>query len=362
MLLKIPEPRERDSIERVKVALIDDGIDIIDLDTYDNRVQASGVSFFPSNDGAERPWNHTSMGHGTIMANMIARINPMVSLALLKLWDELAHDGTRFIYPEAAARAIRCAVHRKVDIISMSWTIRTKTSITASQDQGIPSDISRKPVEAATSQPIIPDRQTMAIRELEQAIDEADQAGIIMFCSASDDIAAGETLPFSRKPKKIIRIGSAMQYGQRDPISEDPESITYYFPGNQVAEAWNPFRDASKVRYHDGSSVGTALAAGLASVIIHCAIMLRDRHPVDSAQYRHAQALVKALRKSENMRLAFDSVFEVNDETKGWKKRKYLHVWALFGKAAEEMESLRDNERWGVLDRLMKRVADGIKV
>lgn len=84
--------------------MIDDGIDVIDLDTYGNRVQAAGDSFFPSINGAKRPWNHTIMGHGTIMANMIARINPMVSLAVLKLWDELAPEGTRIIYPRQPPR------------------------------------------------------------------------------------------------------------------------------------------------------------------------------------------------------------------------------------------------------------------
>ncbi|KAI6374261.1 hypothetical protein MCOR25_003205 [Pyricularia grisea] len=226
----------------------------------------------------------------------------------------------------------------------------------------MPTNAARNRAEAGVPKPVTIDRQAMAIRELEQAIDEADEAGVIMFCSASDDIAAGETLPFRRKPSKIIRIGGAMQYGHGDPILEDSDSISYCFPGNQVAEAWNPFRGASQVRYHDGSSVGMALAAGLASVIIQCVIMLRDRHPADSAQHRDARGLVVALRKSKNMRLAFDSVFAVNDETEGWRKRKYLPVWALFGKAAQGMESLRDNERWGVLARLMKRISDRIEV
>ncbi|KAI6517811.1 hypothetical protein ACKVWC_001342 [Pyricularia oryzae] len=236
---------------------------------------------------------------------MIAQINPMVLLAVLKLWNELTPDGTRIIYPEApeaAAQAIRCAVCRKVYVISISWTIRPKTS-TACKDQSMPTFASRNRGEAGALQQATIDRQTMAIRELEQRIDEVDESGIIMFCSASDDIAAGETLLFCRKPNSIIRIGGAMQHGQRDPISEDPDSISYYFPGNQVAEAWNPLRDASNVRYQGGSSVGKALAAGLASVVIHCAIMLRNGRPVASTQYPDAQALVEALRKTGNMRL-----------------------------------------------------------
>ncbi|KAH9434818.1 hypothetical protein MCOR02_003782 [Pyricularia oryzae] len=291
---------------------------------------------------------------------MIARINPMVSLAVLKLWDEFAPDGTRIIYSEAAAQAIRCDVCRKVYVIPMSWRMRSKTSIKASKDQSMPTDASMNRGEAGASQQATIDRQTMAIRELEQRIDEVDESGIIMFCSASDDIAAGETLLFCRKSNSIIRIGGVIQYGQRDPISEDPDSISYYFPGNQVAEAKNPFRDASKVRYHDSSSVGTALAAGLASLVTHCAIMLRDGRPVDIPHYPDAQALVEALRKTENVRLSFDSVFEVNDETEGWRESNDLPVWALFGKAAE-MESLRDYERWGVLAGLMKRISAMIK-
>ncbi len=46
-------------------------------------------------------------------------------------------------------------------------------------------------------------------------------------------------LPYQKAPNYIFRVGAATALGQRDPHSEDEKSIDYFFPGNQVAEAWN---------------------------------------------------------------------------------------------------------------------------
>ncbi|KAK2055058.1 hypothetical protein LY76DRAFT_648653 [Colletotrichum caudatum] len=141
-------------------------------------------------------FNGADTGHGTILANMIVRVNPWVELYAIKVQDEASRSGAgRNIFARSAAKAIEAAV----------------------------------------------DLQAHDIEALERAIDLAAGKGILMFCSASDDIQAGamDTLPYQKQP-------------------EDVRNIDYYFPGNQVAEAKNP-RSAEPVEYHVGSNMKQAL-------------------------------------------------------------------------------------------------------
>jgi len=345
-----------DKIEKVKVALIDDGVDLSNLDSYNDVVTVTGLSYYPPDGKGERPWHRSSHGHGTIMANMIRRINPWVSLHVMKLQDGLSSDGSRTIFAESAAKAIRGAIHRKVDIISMSWTVKQKitSSISASMS---PRPASRPAAENNNTRTTL---EATAITMLEDAIDAAVNAGILLFCSASDDIQAGgmDSLPFRRAPTAIFRIGAALSQGQRDPRSEDNGRIEYFFPGNQVAEAWNP-RSAETVKYHDGSSVSTALAAGLASLIIYCAIIVRDCYahlssssPLreESQELKRFQRFATGLRNRENMKRALDSI-----EHEGWEDRKFLPVWGPFGKAADDISTpgISGKEKLQHLDKLV---------
>ncbi|KAK7422549.1 hypothetical protein QQX98_001572 [Neonectria punicea] len=318
------------NVKRIKVALIDDGVDLGNLDTYNNIVKATGLSYCPPSErGCERPWHRSSTGHGTIMANMIVRLNPWVSLYVMRVQDGASHDAGRTIYAKSAARAIRGAIDLGVNIISMSWTVKQKaTSVTGStrSDDGTGKST----------------METAAIGMLQEAIDVAADAKILMFCSASDDIQAGamDTYPFRQRPGYIFRIGAALALGQRDPHSEDKDKIEYFFPGNQVAEAWNP-RSAGTVKYHDGSSVGTALAAGLASLIMYCAAIARQHYADSKSSLSNPyEKLVDALQDRENMKRAFDNI-----ESPHWTDKKYLPVWDVFGPIADKMNQERDGNK-----------------
>lgn len=104
--LVTPLPSSNTPPPQLQVALIDDGVDLSKLDSYNGTVQATGVSYYPPEGKLERPWHSSSGGHGTVMANMIVRINPYVSLHVMKLQDGFSSDGGRTIYAESAARAI----------------------------------------------------------------------------------------------------------------------------------------------------------------------------------------------------------------------------------------------------------------
>ncbi|KAL2181048.1 uncharacterized protein P884DRAFT_274879 [Thermothelomyces heterothallicus CBS 202.75] len=175
---------------KIKLALIDDGADVDQLRTYKGIVTARGRSYYPPSGHAENPWHRSTDGHGTIMANMIAHTNPWVSLQVLKVHSKRLPNGDRTIFAESAAKAIRGAIRRGMDIISISWAVKSKKP----REQHDNRDL------GATRQP--PDPETAAITELEAAIREAVREKILIFCSASDQFGerAKDSLPYRQAP------------------------------------------------------------------------------------------------------------------------------------------------------------------
>lgn len=298
----------------MKVALIDDGVDRTNLVTYkDGNVDrgiVTGLSYWTSKDRSLLgwPWHQSTHGHGTIMANMITRVNPWVFLMVMRIQDEgdrssLAGGPTR-IHAKSAARAIEDAIISEADIISMSWTIR------------------------ATVAPGSNSSEDSSVTALRHAIDKAQKKGILMFCSASDNFQQSSTdsLPYNQAPSDIFRIGAAGLSGERDGATEEHEKISWFFPGKQVAEDINP-RQAQVLRYHDGSSVATALAAGLASLVIYMSTVMQE---LDTGTGETFANYAKWLRRDrDNMNKAFTSMTSENYD------RKYLAVWYKFGECAD---------------------------
>ena len=289
--------------------MIDDGVDLDILHTYTDVVKTTGSSYFPKLGRKEQAWHKSTNGHGTIMANMIVRINPWIYLYVMRIQDIVAHEPggkARTIVPESAARAITGAISRKVDIISISWTI--KKLIGSSSRAGNTRNVGK----------ISSDEK--AISDLEKAIDQAKEEKILIVCSAADDIqvVGKNSLPHSRAQDYILHIGSAMPKGQRALPLPDPNSIDYFFPGNQVAEAYNP-RSAKIPEYYDGSSVATAFAAGLASLIMYCANILVEYHSgmkSDKWTCERSANWAAKLKHQENLRKAFDNVNIIEHEDK----------------------------------------------
>lgn len=312
-------------------------------------MQATGLSYCPPNGKTERPWHQSTNGHGTVMANMIVRINPWVSLDVMKIQDSITYipgGKTRTIYAESAARAIKGAIIRKADIISMSWTIRKL----AKKSSGAPNTVQA----IGTGAEYKKSSEEVAMEALQKAIEQARSEKILMFCSAADDIQllGRESLPFSAAQDCIFRIGAAMPKGQRDPTSEDVKSISYFFPGNQVAEARNP-RSSKPVEYHDGSSVSTALAAGLASLIMYCTNVVKTYYEaVKENDLKTRETITDwglKLRSHKNMRTAFDNI-----NYQDYEDRKFLPVWKIFGEATERINNAEGEKKIDELETLVR--------
>lgn len=359
-----------------QIALIDDGLDLNQLLTYNGTVRARGQSYLPLDWNMENSWYRSSGGQGTIMANMITRVNPWVSLYVMKVHrthnNQRPSSLERAKLADSAARAIRGAIRRRVNIISISWTLKAKKA------PWVRSNRSNGTNDTAGA---VLDPEAEAIGKLEAAIDEAVRQNILIFCSASDRIEeeAKNSLPYRQAPDHVFRIGAALPHGQPAPQTEDKDKVDYFFPGIQVAEDFNP-RETKLPRSHDGSSVATALAAGLASLVMYCAAVMREYNteknkakPVDKGETETKDTTVQdyytkaaaALQSRESMKQAFDNIGT------GRLADKYLEVWKEFGEATEAIADLDtttsstaeySRKKMELLDELARRLCHKIKL
>ncbi|KZZ89722.1 Peptidase S8, subtilisin-related protein [Moelleriella libera RCEF 2490] len=215
----------------VKVALIDDGVDLNELD----HSPVFGTNFSPGEDGGENPWYHSSSGHGTFMASQIYRACPKTELYVFKMEDVQRQGGEEGPSPTArsAARAIQAAIDKQVHMMCLSWTLKT-------------TDVVER-------------------RELEAAIAEAKSRNILMFCSANDSGPLDDdSYPYTAAQDVAFRIGAANACGKIDPAVATQGRIHFTLPGTKVGmENVSPAKRSNDHR--TGSSVATALAVGLAA-------------------------------------------------------------------------------------------------
>ncbi len=173
-------------------------------------------------------------------------------------------------------------------------------------------------------------------KDLDNAIVEATREDILMFCSASDRGAKQTaTYPSKAAPNKIFTIGAASAWGAADPRVGDLAAIDLTFPGDKVEL---PSSIDATIKEASGSSVATALAAGLGALILYCAqVRLLLASEPDKAK---ARSDFEKLRKHENMLRAIKDI-----GTTDKSNHKFVEVWELFGKKYAERERV-GQEKW----------------
>ncbi|KAL6906988.1 hypothetical protein GGI43DRAFT_380509 [Trichoderma evansii] len=290
--------------EPIKIALIDDGVDVKDLE-----FSFIGGRTFCTRDEEHNlndPYYVSSTGHGTIMAKQIHLLCPRAQFYVLRLEDHASEEGSRQITAKSAAQAIMAAVRKKVHIISMSWTIDP------------PEDEEER-------------------RLLDLAIGTAANENILLFCSASDKGAkSSETYP-SKATKKIFTIGAATSSGMADPWVGNLGNINFTFPGTKV-EMDGLRTDDSSSREVSGSSIATALAAGLAGLVLYC-VQVRLLLSTDQEKQK-ARRDFQLLKQHDYMMKALKDIGTTEESN-----HKFIEVWEVFGKKVEEKERY-DQERW----------------
>ncbi|OBT68012.1 hypothetical protein VE03_01564 [Pseudogymnoascus sp. 23342-1-I1] len=232
----------------VKIAIIDDGIDAT-MHGLQPKI-AGGATFcpYPHSSDLVNSYFVPRGKHGTLMAQLICDICPGTQLYIARL-EELPTltGGGRRVTARSAAKAVDWAVSCGVNIISMSWTIQTAV------------------------------RENEDMKKLKAAIDRANTANILMFCSASDQGANTTEDCFPGDWNQCIRIGGATFTGEK--LTWVDDKVNFWFPGRNV-----PFisKDGKSVVYESGSSVATAAASGLAGVLLYSARLLYSKKLKDS--------------------------------------------------------------------------------
>jgi hypothetical protein len=230
-------------------------------------------------------------------------------------------------------QAVRAAIDKQVHIISMSWTIeRTKSNNTD-------------------------------IDELSSAIEDAAKAGILMFCAANDQgIARDHSFPAAcASTKHIFKIGAAEAAGTVWKWVGDPRDVDFIFPGHNVVKERPNDAPIEKCKTLTGSSVATAIAAGLAALVLYCvqlsALNTEDlNQQLNMLQQGRRGSVVtmedfQAMKGHERMKEAFLEIG--TSETSG---NKYVEVWHVFESAAKKAAATEKDRKIEIVTEVAERL------
>ncbi|KAL6695376.1 hypothetical protein J3F84DRAFT_335861 [Trichoderma pleuroticola] len=111
------------------------------------------------------------------------------------------------------------------------------------------------------------------IKQLKDAISSAENKNILMFCSADDKgaISSDHCYPNAWKKSLLIRAGNETG-SMCDWVPAHQASEMFIFPGLNIP--FSPWIDAPD-NFESGSSVATAIAAGLAGVLLFCDALIK---------------------------------------------------------------------------------------
>lgn len=265
----------------VRVAIIDDGYDGIDPDLS----VAGGKSFYVQHPEKRiYPYYCSSAGHGTLMAKLVKRVCPLAKLYVARLDQGEGLRGEIQPTAESAAKAIRWAINKNVQIISMSWTIYLETKN--------------------------PENDS-----LKAAINEASNENILMFGSAADrGLNDGDAYPGPAMPQKVFCIGAAKESGAPEDWSD--RGAIFVLPGSDSGIGLPDGKGGFK--RDPGSSFATALASGLAALILLC---------VELSAHREKR---KLMSNFASMHKLFKQMALKTNDSAAEKERKYIDVSRFF--------------------------------
>lgn len=176
------------------------------------------------------------------------------------------------------------------------------------------------------------------IAELEQAIQLATEEGILMFCAATDQGAFKDRSYPAASSKKIFKIGAAEASGTAMKWLGDQRAVDFIFPGHNVVKERPGEVPADRYTTLTGSSVATALAAGLAAVILYCVQV--GAIPPQARALGVTQDVFRDLKKHDFMRTAFLDIGTTEESEK-----KYIAVWERF-KEVVQMADQEPKDKW----------------
>jgi hypothetical protein len=176
------------------------------------------------------------------------------------------------------------------------------------------------------------DSDDEGLKRLNDAVEEAAKRNILMFCAASDEGVRLDT-SFPGQSPSCFKIGAATTWGTaHKSVGTSNNRIDYIFPGHHVrTTATAP----DKTNFSNGSSVATALAAGLVALILRC-VQFAVEYLKENGRKEEAHKMerhLEALRTRKRMQQTFEMIGEHKIN-----KTSYLEVWNVFKAASTKLD------------------------
>ncbi|GAB1195668.1 hypothetical protein APSETT444_004930 [Aspergillus pseudonomiae] len=220
------------------------------------------------------------------MAKTIRRLCPTAKLYVARLDQGVNGEPTI----ESAIKAISWATAIGVDIISMNSTF--------------------------------PELRDTESRKLSEVIDEAHNNKILTFAPVTDQGFNRPDIPFPGKIPGVFRVGAARDSGVPDDLSQGYE---FLFPGGSSVTNVRQCEEGSTGANSEvilGSSFATAVASGLAALILHCAELcdLGDEYGDDLRQYQNMKDIFRVMASDspQSSYIQAEKWFPASFENKDW--------------------------------------------
>lgn len=180
-------------------------------------------------------------------------------------------------------------------------------------------------------------KSSSVLPELEEALQAAVNNRIVMFCASIDEGPTTVDKTYPGREANCIKIGACTGMGAK--LSWVSETTSQFLlPGEipqQVSEPTTHFQGSF------GSSVSTALAAGLAGVLLYCDRLtssIKKVSPLELTSARTGSLQVDPLRNKGKMAEAFGRL------SRGTEYNKFPQVWDYLPQGSDT-KPLMWNER-----------------
>ena len=238
------------------------------------------------------------------------------------------------------------------------------------------------------------DENKSDIVALEKAVRDAANNRILMFCAASDGGAVSDrSFPAKSVNELLFKIGAATEEGSKWKWVGDANYVNFIFPGYKVVQERYNEAFLQNCNFLTGSSVATAIAAGLAALILDCVQraalhyeeLLHQQRKLSSNQLpaqrdgsemppsprgpEEDSRLQKQMSEVNEAILRADKVFrrdydnlKVRDEMNqafckiGLTDEKYVKVWETFQKGPAEARGKTYEERIEIVSKIAQRL------
>lgn len=200
--------------------------------------------------------------------------------------------------------------------------------------------------------------------KFDEALSNASQKGILMFCSSPDEgNYSGEHYPTAYGPDKFFRIGASQADGHAYSwVSLD--KVDFLFPGVDVVQANKKdikLRGVEDRKAETGSSISTALAAGLAALVLWF-VIIGAKYSWDENQGSFGgDGLdvndVRAIQNIKAMKQAFKKLGASRESNE-----KFIEIWSVLDDRARTLKDLHGDQNVKLARQVIYKLARNLIV